>query len=292
MKDQAETLRKVSSLRGGNNRGFHFKTIAITSGKGGVGKTNVVVNLALSLVKKGKRVTILDADFGLANIDILLGLSPEKNIAHIVKGNSSLEDVMVDGPMGIKIIPASSGIQELTKLTPVEEERIFKELSKISSFSDMLLIDTAAGISDIVLNFLLSSEYVIVVLSPEPTSIVDAYAVVKVLSKYDPEKKVFVLANAVKSEEEAEFIYLQLSNAVERFLSRKVDFLGYIVFDENIKNAVMKQKALVENYPQSKGSLCFYRVADKLIKILNGGKMEHETQFWKKLINRVKEQNE
>ncbi len=284
MSDQAETLRKISRKSVKRKNSNRMTTIAITSGKGGVGKTNVVVNLALSLIKKGKRTSILDADFGLANIDILLGLSPEKNIAHLIKGESSLEDILVDGPMGLKIIPASSGIQELTKLSDYEEGKLFTELSKVEKLSDILLIDTAAGISDVVVNFLVSSEYVIVVVSSEPTSIVDSYAVVKVLTKYDQEKRIFILVNGVKSEEEAEFVFLQLSNATERFLARKIELLGHVVYDEKVKSAVMKQKALVELYPQSESALCFYRVADRLIKILNGNKMDYERDFWRDLV--------
>ncbi len=288
MSDQAETLRKISGKTKRRGKIEKMKTIAITSGKGGVGKTNVVVNLALSLIKKGKRISILDADFGLANIDILLGLSPEKNIAHLIKGESTLEEIMVNGPMGVKIIPASSGIQELTKLSDYEEGKLFTELSKVEKISDILLIDTAAGISDVVVNFLVSSEYVIVVVSSEPTSIVDSYAVIKVLTKYDQGKRVLILVNGVKSEEEAEFVFLQLSNATERFLAKKIELLGYILYDEKVKEAVMKQKPLIQLYPQSEGALCFYRVADRLIKILNGTKMEYERDFWKELVRGTK----
>lgn len=283
--DQAETLRKLKNekLKKGNSE---MKKIAITSGKGGVGKTNVVINLAIALQKRKKNITIFDADLGLANIDILLGLAPKYNIVNLISDNYPIEKIMIEGPSGIKIIPASSGIQEITNLDPFQEERLIQELSNIEKFTDILLIDTAAGISDLVLSFLMSSEEIILVTNSEPTSIVDAYAVVKVVSKYDMEKPISVIVNSVRSNEEGEMVYNQLKNAVDKFLGRDISLLGFLPYDKSVVESVKIQKAVLEAFPESEISRAFSNLSRILLNKLSWTRTKEESkESWKKILN-------
>ncbi len=283
--DQAETLRKIKKERI-KRSGAVMKKIAITSGKGGVGKTNVVINLAIALQRRKKKVTIFDADLGLANIDILLGLTPKYNIVNLISDNLPIEKIMVDGPEGIKIIPASSGIQEITNLDPYQEERLIQELSNIEKFTDILLIDTAAGISDLVLSFLMSSEEIILVTNLEPTSIVDAYAVVKVVSKYDMEKPISVIVNSVKTQEEGEKVYNQLKNAVDRFLGREINLLGFLPYDKAVAEAVKMQRAVTEAFPESEISRAFSNLSRIVLNKLTWRKSEdNNAETWKKMLS-------
>ncbi len=283
--DQAETLRKIKKERI-KKRGVSMKKIAITSGKGGVGKTNVVINLAIALQRRKKKITIFDADLGLANIDILLGLTPKYNIVNLISDNLPIEKIMVDGPEGIKIIPASSGIQEITNLDPYQEERLVQELSNIEKFTDILLIDTAAGISDLVLSFLMSSEEIILVTNSEPTSIVDAYAVVKVVSKYDMEKPISVVVNSVKTQEEGEKVYNQLKNAVDRFIGREINLLGFLPYDKAVVEAVKMQRAVTEAFPESEISRAFSNLSRIVLNKLTWRKSEeNNAETWKKMLN-------
>ncbi len=173
--------------------------MAIASGKGGVGKTNVVAGLAMALAQMGQRVVVLDADFGLANLDILLGLSPEYTLEHVLRGEKLMEEILLDGPFGIRIIPASSGIQELTRLDAAAEMRLVQGLQRISAGSDWLLIDTAAGIHDSVIKLLMAAQEVLLVTTPEPTALVDVYAMVKVVHLRDPHKPLWLLVNNAQS---------------------------------------------------------------------------------------------
>lgn len=264
MKDQADSLRKMRRKPSSPPR-QPMKRIAITSGKGGVGKTNLVINLALALKQRGKRVTIFDADLGLANIDILLGLSPENNISHLLNRNASLEEILVEGPQGIQIIPAGSGIQELTHLDSLGEQHLLEELAKVDSFTDVLLIDTAAGISDTVISFLLSSDEILLVTNPEPTSIVDAYAVAKVIGQYDGEKSIRLVVNGVSGVEQAQGVFRQIDNATRRFLGKSLHFLGFLPQDEALRSAVSQQRAVLELYPESPVSKAFQVLSKALL---------------------------
>ncbi len=283
--DQAETLRKLKSERLKKNNGL-MKKIAITSGKGGVGKTNVVINLAIALQRRKKRITIFDADLGLANIDILLGLAPKYNIVNLISDDFPIEKILIEGPGGIKIIPASSGIQEITNLDPYQEEKLLSELSKVAEFTDILLIDTAAGISNLVLSFLLSSEEIILVTNSEPTSIVDAYAVVKVVSKYDLEKPISVIVNSVRSEEEGKTVFNQLRTTVDRFLGREISLLGFLPYDKVVLEAVKTQKAVVEAFPESEISRAFSNLSRILLNKLSWVTPdEGNNESWKKMLS-------
>jgi len=226
--DQASRLRSMARQQIPEATLFSSRVMAVTSGKGGVGKTNVVAGLAMSLAQMGQRVAVLDADFGLANLDILLGLSPTHTLEHVLRGEKVLEEIILDGPMGIRVIPASSGIQELTRLDASAELRLIQGLQRVSETTDWMLIDTAAGIHDSVIKLLLAAQEVLLVTTPEPTSLVDAYAMVKVVHLRDPQKPIWLLVNNAQGEDEAEETIEQLQAATQRFLDRKLKIMGMI----------------------------------------------------------------
>ncbi len=249
--NQASTLYKLNENVLGNVS--KLKKIAITSGKGGVGKTNVVVNLGVALSKMNTKVAILDADYGLGNIDILLGIEPKMDISDLLKDIASLEEILVTRDE-LMIIPASSGVQSLSQLSEYQEILLYKELKKLEQMADLLIIDTAAGISDNVISLLLAADEVILVISPDSTSIVDAYAVVKVVSELDAFKKFSVITNMVRDEDEAAEIFLKISRAVKKFLKREVHYLGHVKRDEKLVEAMKYQEAVVEKFPNCPAS--------------------------------------
>jgi flagellar biosynthesis protein FlhG len=239
-------------------------SLAITSGKGGVGKTNVVVNLAVSLGRLRHRVVILDADFGLGNVDVLLGLAPESHLGHVLSGEKAMHEILVDGPEGIRVIPASSGLQELTVLSSVHWDRLSAGLRGLSHECDFLLIDTAAGIADNVLEMLAGSERVLLVTSPEPTAVVDAYALIKVMTALDPRKDIGLLVNDARDAEEAGVVFRQLETAASRFLNRRVHSYGFVAHDPAVRESVCVQQPVVFHHPQSPASLCFRMLASRV----------------------------
>ena len=238
-----------------------IKVIAVTGGKGGVGKTNVSVNLAVSLAKLNKRVLLLDADLGLANVDILLGLSVKKNLADVLNGDCDMRDVLVDGPGGIKIVPASSGIQKLAEVDAQSQNTLIQAFDWLSDQVDILIIDTAAGISPSVTRFLTAAQHILVVLSNEPTSITDAYALIKVMSQEYAISRFHVLPNMVKDDKEARQVFSKLLHASDRFLDVVLDYAGYLPFDEHLRKAVRKQRCVVDLYPSCASSGLFSELA-------------------------------
>jgi flagellar biosynthesis protein FlhG len=240
------------------------RVIAVTSGKGGVGTTNVVANLAYALTMLGKKVLILDANVSLANIDILMGLMPKYNLNHVLKGEKKVSDVIVTGPGGMKIIPASLGVQELTNLTTEQRLLLLSELAPLSKEADILLIDTGAGISANVIYFNLAAQESLVITTPEPTSVTDSYALMKILSVGYAKNQFKLLINSVKDANEAKEVYQSLSSITEKFLSLSLDYWGYILYDRNISRAVKYQKIALDLYPDSRASQCFFSVAKKV----------------------------
>jgi flagellar biosynthesis protein FlhG len=238
--------------------------LAITSGKGGVGKTNVTVNVAIAMARLGLRVGVLDADFGLGNIDVLLGLTPRAHIGHVVAGEKRIHDVLVPGPRGITIIPASSGLQSLTALTATQRQRLLAGLDQACCELDFLLIDTAAGISDNVMDMLRLAERVVLVTSLEPSAIVDAYALTKVLSMSDSRKEIGVVVNGARTAEDAGLAFRQIETAARRFLDRTVSYYGHIADDPAVRDAAFAQRAVVEYQPQSPASRCYRIVASRI----------------------------
>ncbi len=283
MLDQAESLR-VMANRAEEPGGCDIRIISVTSGKGGVGKTNVVANLAYVMTKIGKRVLLLDADLGLGNLDVLLGLAPKYHIGHLLSGERRLEEVLVRGPNGMLILPASSGVQELTTLTEGQQLSFISELDNLKESIDVVLIDTGAGISSNVLYFNMAAQEIIVVVSPEPTSITDGYAIMKVLFQKHGERRFKLIVNSVRSQKEGLDVYNHLCMVADKYLDISIDYLGGIPYDENLPKAVREQKAITEIYPHSKASEALYDLT-KVILESEPEMAKGNLQFlWKRLI--------
>ena len=240
------------------------RCIAITGGKGGVGKTNISINLATSLSKLNKRVMLLDADFGLANVDVVLGLSPEKNLLHVLENHCSLKDILVSGPENIKIVPASSGVKRMANLNSLEQSGLISAFSELSDELDVMIIDTAAGISDSVVHFARAAGEVIVVVCDEPASIADAYALIKVLSRDYSVHKVSVISNQVESKAHGEMLFNQMLKVINKYLDVSVNYLGAIPEDAYLKKAVKRQLAVTSAYPRSRSAEAFKEIAKKI----------------------------
>lgn len=240
------------------------QVIAVTGGKGGVGKSNVSINLSVCLANMGRRVALLDADLGLANIDVMLGLRPKKNLEDVLSGECTLADIMLIGPGGIRIIPASSGTQRMTTLGAAEHAGLIHAFSEVSHQIDVLVIDTAAGISDSVISFVRASQEVLVVVCDEPSSITDAYALIKLLNKNYGVDRFRVLANMTRSAQEGRNLYNKLTQVTDRFLDVTLQFVGSIPFDEAVRKAVQRQRPVVEMSPRSKASLAYKQLAEKV----------------------------
>ena len=282
--------RKLATKKGMTSsppeNGSNTRIIAISSGKGGVGKTNIVANLGISLSRLGKKVMIFDADLGLGNLDILLGLTPKYNFSHVALGEKTLSEIIVEGPGGIMILPASSGIQEMANLSKNQTANLLSEMYAVIDPIDILLIDTAAGISSNVMYFNAIAQEVLVVVSPEPTSITDAYALMKVLSLRYGVKQFKLLVNMVGDIQEAQEVYRQLKLVAERFLDIAIEYVGHVVYDKNITRGVRRQRAVCDLYPDSQASRCFNSLAVKVCQSPTGGYPIKNTRvFWQELIS-------
>lgn len=292
MMDQAENLRRLVQQQhvqfaGGaithlGEAGHPTRILAVTSGKGGVGKTNLTLNLALTLAREHhKKVLVLDADFGTANVDIIMGIFPKYNISHLFFDHKSLDEIIIEAPFQVKILPGVSGVANLTALTEAQKARFFDEIEsyQIRHKLDYILIDTGAGVGTNVINFLLASDEIIVIVTPEPTSLSDAYATIKVVHQYDPDLKVGVLVNLVSGEAGAKKVFETLHKVTERFLGKELQYLGFLRFDKHMPFAVRAQKPLVLSYPNSEGSLEILRLADTLVNRDLSGKRSMKSFF-------------
>lgn len=272
--DQAERLRNIIKKQDlqPDNLERTAKVITVTSGKGGVGKTSISVNLAIWLSKMGKRVVIFDADFGLANIEIMLGLRPKYNLADLMYRNKSIEDIITYGPENIGFISGGSGINELANLSRDQVFSMIQRLGELDKIADVIIVDTGAGISDTVLEFVTASEEVVLVATPEPTSITDAYALLKTLNRkasYKPDKTVVkMVANQVRGEQEAEELFEKLGIVVGKFLDIEVEFLGSVPYDKNMQRAVMRQAPVCLSNPDSEAARAVKKIAGKLEHII------------------------
>lgn len=253
-RDQAAGLRALTGAK-------PVKVIAITSGKGGVGKTNVAVNLSVSLAQRGRSTLLLDADLGLANVDVLLGLSPAANLAQVIDGTLDLEDVLIDGPAGLKIVPASSGVAALADLDARQYAGLVAAFAALPYDIDVMVVDTASGIGRDVSTFCQAADDVVVVVCDEPSSITDAYALVKVLSRDRGVRDFEVLCNNVRSPAHGEALFRTLLRACDRFLDVGLRYLGMVPADEALKRAVRRQQAVVECYPSSPAGRAFKELA-------------------------------
>jgi flagellar biosynthesis protein FlhG len=244
--------------------------LAVTSGKGGVGKTNVTVNVGLALARLGYRVGILDADFGLGNVDVMLGLTPQCHIGHVLLGEKTLGEIVMTGPLGIQVIPASSGLQAMTTMSLSQRATLREVLDAFRRQLDFLLIDTAAGISDNVVETVCLAERVALVTSLEPSSVVDAYATAKVLTQASPATEIGVVVNSVRDGDEAGLAFKQLDVAASRFLGRSLRYYGFIAEDRAVRESVLVQRAVVDHQPQAVASRCFRILASRLAGLGRG----------------------
>lgn len=278
-RDQAGTLRSLSrdmdnrpaaGPSAGPSAGAGAKplktarVLSVTSGKGGVGKTVCAANLALVLARRGYRVLVIDADLGLANIDLYFGLSPRYNLNHFFSGEKALDEISIATEEGIVVLPAGSGIQKYTNLDSTQKLVFMEGLETLHDRFDVVLIDTEAGISENVTYFNVAAQDILVVTTPEPTAISDAYALMKLLSTRFYEKRFKLIVNSVSSENEALDVYHKLTMVSTRFIDISIDFLGSVPLDRRFTESVRKQRTLVELYPKSKASKAFTELMENL----------------------------
>lgn len=266
--DQAEQLRNVIKQKNQNNIN-NARVLTITSGKGGVGKSNMAVNLAIWFRKMGQRVIILDADFGLANVEVMFGTVPEYNLGDLIFGGKSIREIITRGPMDIGFISGGSGIVDLNNLSKEQIAYLVHSLSLLNDLCDVLIIDTGAGVSDAVLEFVLASPEVIMVTTPEPSSLTDSYSLLKALYK-SPKfirngTNIHLVANKVNSEMEGEAVYTKLNSVVEKFLDGKLHYLGMIPADPILEKAVRNQKMVSVVAPNAKSTKAFEIISQNLI---------------------------
>lgn len=256
---QAETLQELNSSR-------PVKVIAVTGGKGGVGKTTVSANLAVAIAAQGKDVMLVDADLGMANVDVLLGLHSRFHLGHVVKGECALEDCIVTGPYGLQIVPAASGIKHMANLSESEHAGIIRAFSDLYHRVETLVVDTAAGLHSSVLTFSQAAHHVLVVVCDEPASITDAYALIKVLSREHGVQRFQILANQTRRSGEGPDLFHKISRVCDRFLNVSLEFAGSVPFDDYLRRSVQRQTPVVQAYPASISGLALKNLATKADK--------------------------
>lgn len=259
MIDQAEKLRLM--VRSHEHRAIVF---AVTSGKGGVGKSNIAANLALCLARSNRRVLLIDADLGLANLDVLLQVRAAANLSHVISGRRPLQDIITPGPAGLRLICGASGMAQLADLNEFQRQRLIQEMEHLELQADFIIIDTGAGISKNVLGFCHAADHVLVVSTPEPTSITDAYAMIKTLSREPSGAKLSLLVNMADDREEAKKVYQRLAAVAKKFLSVVVYDAGYVLRDDHMTQAVRQQQPLVLTFPHCQATHCLNALAGKL----------------------------
>ncbi len=244
------------------------RVITVASGKGGVGKTNFSVNISLALKKLNKKVMILDADVGMANIDVVCGLTPKYNMGDVIYGSKRLDEVILDNFEGIKIVPGVSGVTNLADLNPSQQQFFFEELSRYEDTDDseIVIIDIGAGMSASVMNFMLAGNENIIIVTPEPTSIMDAYALIKTLLNKNPNADLNMVVNMVRNPKEAMEVYNAMKRIIIKFLGSNIHYLGHIVTDKVVSKAVRRQQPFFLAYPDSQAGTCIYQIAHSLIK--------------------------
>lgn len=288
--DQAGTLRTLvgelpgpSALAVGEGTA---RVLSITSGKGGVGKTTVVANMALVLSRAGYKVLIVDVDLGLANVDVIFGLTPKYNLNHFFSGERSLEEIVAEGPEGIHILPAGSGAQAFTQLSGEEKTRFLEAMDTFHGEFDFVLLDTEAGISENVTYFNVAAQEILVVTTSDPTALTDAYALMKLLSTKYHEKRFNLIANFVKDEDEALDVYRRLTMVANRYLDISIDYLGCIPLDKKIRESVVRQQVCVALFPGSKTAKAFEALVSNLRTVLREVRPKGTSQFfWRRLLS-------
>lgn len=276
--DQAEQLRNI--IKQQNTRKHLARVITVTSGKGGVGKSNISVNLAIQLSRLKKRVVILDADFGLANVEVMLGVRPVYNLADMMFRGKSLKEVITPGPEGIGFISGGSGLRELTNLHSDQVKNLVRMMYELDQIADVVIVDTGAGISDKVIDLVLSSTEVLLVATPEPTSITDAYALLKTLCRhqefYENNARIHMVANRARSYQEGKELFEKLNAVVEKFLKLHMEYLGHIPYDEKLPRSVMKQQPVSLAFPNASSARAMLELAMLLENgTLNGEELQN-----------------
>ena len=268
--DQAQRLREAVVFKKNIDRqdkpnNSSTRVICISSGKGGVGKSNFTINLAIALQSQGKKVIVIDADLGLANVEILLGIMPKFTLLDVISKNTSIKDVITRGPMEIGIISGGSGIQSMAELSLYDMNKLLNEINALKDMADFILIDTGAGISKSVTAFIEASEELIVITTCEPPAIADAYALIKIMSGIDKQKKISLVANRAEDTKEAENVYMKLSSVSKKFLDMNIEFLGEILDDDSVTKSVKKQVPFYMNNPKSKASQGIQNISERLL---------------------------
>lgn len=258
--------------------------IAITSGKGGVGKTNIATNLGLALAARKLRVCLFDADTGLANVNILLGIHPSSTIEHVLNGEKQLAEILVQVPGGLTVVPAASGVRQCADLSNQQRAKLVEALGQLEQAFDYILVDTAAGIDNAVLDFVASSQFRIVVITPEPTALTDAFALLKMLSYRGGKRNLFALVNRVDGYQSSKKVFKRFENAVTKYLQLNIHYLGYLADDPLLTDAVSRQVPVVIGAPSAAVSCCFFALADIIKRqFLNEKKLPYFSYYWRKL---------
>ncbi len=260
-RDQASRLREM--VRGGHGSPV---TLAILSGKGGVGKTNVAVNLAICLAARRLRVALVDLDMGLANADLLMGLQPRHTLAQVIGGIRTLDEIIMEGPGGVRFVPGASGLHQIANLSEFERQSLLTHLQKLEDSTDILVFDCGAGISRNVIRFALASHRAVIVTTPEPTAITDAYATIKILNRERYAGPIGLVVNKVVHREEADAVFHRLAGVSQKFLSFPIANLGYVLQDASVALAVQARCPFVVRFPGSNASACIAAVADSVVR--------------------------
>ncbi len=275
MADQASKLREIFAKNdkgsgedpdeAGEKAYDRSRIISVASGKGGVGKTNLVVNIGLALQKSGKEVLILDADMGMANVDVLLGLTSRYHLGHVLKQKCELEDALINGPEGITVLPGASGIDQFIDINMAQIENLLELSASIEKNYDFILMDIGAGAHKGVVNFIRAADEIMIILTPEPTAVMDAYSLLKILSNYEVSSRLNLIINQVESKKEAKGVTERMGSAIEEYLDMELDVSSYVPHDSFLPKAVRKQKPVMELYPNSRSGKAFSRIARNLL---------------------------
>ena len=260
------------------------RVIAVTSGKGGVGKTNLAVNLAVDLQQSGKRVMIIDADIGTANVNLLMGSVTNRSLIHLLDDGVQLEDVVEEGTAGVKYISGVAGVEAALTLNRAQQKRLHKKLSRCSEMADIIIIDTGAGLNRNVVEFILASEEVILITTPEPPALADAYAVIKAYSLYTHRRNIKIVVNRIHEEEECAEVIEKINQTTKKFLNLTVECLGYIYEDKNVLESVRKQVPFVVTKPNSPAARCIHELSNSL---LSGTKMSSVSKGWRAFLDKL-----
>jgi flagellar biosynthesis protein FlhG len=269
MTDQAEQLREIMRSRNESGTGnSKTRVIAVSSGKGGVGKTNMSINIAIAYAQLGKKVLVMDADLGLANVNVAMGIIPKYNLYHLIRQKKKMKDIIINTDYGIQIVAGASGFSKIANLSEEEREHFIEEIGKMDAV-DIIVIDTSAGVSSNVLDFIAAADDAIIVTTPEPTAITDAYGIIKIIATEIDNMNLGIklIVNRVKSVTEGKKVSERVINIASQFLNLKVDYLGYVYDDPQVSQAILKQKPFIIVDPDSKASICIKHIVGRLEKV-------------------------